>query len=76
MVTLGAFTQTAVRFDDPSSIDFMAKWEDVRKGGYDADEMVKDLEQDGVWGALIYPSVGIFLQNTRQPTPDGHMQDI
>ena len=61
LVTLGAFTQTAVRFDDPSRIDFMAKWEDVRKGGYDADEMVKDLEQDGVWGALIYPSVGIFF---------------
>ena len=58
LITLGAFTQTALRFEDPSRIDFVATWEDVRKGAYDPHEMVKDLEQDGIWGAYIYSSIG------------------
>ena len=58
LITLGAFTQTALRFEDPTRIDFVATWEDVRRGAYDPHEMVKDLEQDGVWGAYIYSSIG------------------
>ena len=61
LITLGAFTQTAMRFEDPARIDFMATWEDVRKGAYDPHEMIKDLEQDGIWGALVFSSIGAML---------------
>ena len=34
--TLGAVMQAGQRFEDPSQIDFLGVWEDVRKGAYDA----------------------------------------
>ena len=32
--TLGAVMQAGQRFEDPSQIDFLGLWEDVRKGAY------------------------------------------
>src|ERR1700687_4245739 len=46
--TLGAVMQAGQRFEDPSQIDFLGVWEDVRKGGYDADAMIAENEADGV----------------------------
>ena len=40
--TLGAVMQAGQRFEDPSQIDFLGVWEDVRKGGYDAHAMIRD----------------------------------
>ncbi|MBV9554266.1 MAG: hypothetical protein JO032_15915, partial [Alphaproteobacteria bacterium] len=37
--TLGAVMQAGQRFEDPSQIDFLGVWEDVRKGAYTADAM-------------------------------------
>jgi len=34
--TLGAVMQAGQRFEDPSQIDFLGLWEDVRKGAYTA----------------------------------------
>ncbi len=33
---------------------------DARVGGYDPDERLKDLELDGVYGEVLYPTVGMF----------------
>jgi hypothetical protein len=33
--TLGAVMQAGQRFEDPSQIDFLGLWEDVRLGAYD-----------------------------------------
>ena len=33
--TLGAVMQAGQRFEDPSQIDFLGVWEDVRLGAYD-----------------------------------------
>jgi hypothetical protein len=33
--TLGAVMQAGQRFEDPSQIDFLGMWEDVRLGAYD-----------------------------------------
>src|SRR4030095_10041130 len=33
--TLGAVIQAGQRFEDPSQIDFLGTWEDVRLGAYD-----------------------------------------
>ncbi len=58
--TLGAVMQAGQRFEDPSQIDFLGIWEDVRKGGYDAHAMIAENEEDGVWGSCLQPSQGLF----------------
>ncbi len=58
--TLGAVMQAGQRFEDPSQIDFLGVWEDVRKGGYDAHAMIVENEEDGVWGSCLQPSQGLF----------------
>src|SRR5467141_5409448 len=58
--TLGAVMQAGQRFEDPSQIDFLGMWEDVRLGAYDPQAMVKENEMDGVWGSCLQPSQGLF----------------
>jgi predicted TIM-barrel fold metal-dependent hydrolase len=58
--TLGAVMQAGQRFEDPSAIDFLGVWEDVRKGAYDASKMLAENEEDGIWGSCLQPSQGLF----------------
>jgi predicted TIM-barrel fold metal-dependent hydrolase len=58
--TLGAVMQAGQRFEDPSQIDFLGLWEDVRKGAYDPHAMITENEDDGVWGSCLQPSQGLF----------------
>lgn len=58
--TLGAVMQAGQRFEDPSQIDFLGVWEDVRKGAYDPHAMIAENEQDGIWGSALQPSQGLF----------------
>jgi predicted TIM-barrel fold metal-dependent hydrolase len=58
--TLGAVMQAGQRFEDPSQIDFLGVWEDVRKGAYDPQAMLAENEEDGVWGSCLQPSQGLF----------------
>src|SRR5271156_5130809 len=58
--TLGAVMQAGQRFEDPSQIDFLGLWEDVRKGAYTADAMLAENEEDGIWGSVLQPSQGLF----------------
>jgi predicted TIM-barrel fold metal-dependent hydrolase len=58
--TLGAVMQAGQRFEDPSQIDFLGLWEDVRKGAYDPHSMIAENEEDGVWGSCLQPSQGLF----------------
>src|SRR6266849_1669455 len=58
--TLGAVMQAGQRFEDPSQIDFLGVWEDVRKGAYNADAMIRENEEDGIWGSVLQPSQGLF----------------
>ena len=50
--TLGAVMQAGQRFEDPSQIDFLGMWEDVRLGAYDpqaidnAKSIFSDIEYD------------------------------
>ena len=53
------FAQVGLKYQDLSLIKTGALWENVTKAGYDPHEMVKGLDQDGVWGAIIQPSVGL-----------------
>jgi predicted TIM-barrel fold metal-dependent hydrolase len=67
VATLGAFVQTELRFEDPSQIDFLGLWEGVTRAAYDPHVMVKELDADGVWGAVLHPSQGCFWYRI----PDG-----
>jgi len=44
-------------------------WEDVKLGAYDPQAMIKENEMDGVWGACLQPSQGLFWYRI----PDGAM---
>src|SRR5438105_4165180 len=50
--TLGAVMQAGQRFEDPSQIDFLGVWEDVKIAAYDPQAMIKENEMDGVWGGV------------------------
>jgi predicted TIM-barrel fold metal-dependent hydrolase len=58
--TLGAVIQAGQRFEDPSQIDFLGVWEGVRRAAYEPQAMIEELELDGVWGACLQPSQGLF----------------
>lgn len=60
IVTLGAVTQAGRRFDDGAELDFVEVWDDVRHGAYRPAAMIEELELDGVWGAVLQPSQGLF----------------
>ena len=60
VATLGGVTQAGRRFDDGSTIDFVSIWEDVREGAYEPQAMIAELEMDGIWGAVLQPSQGLF----------------
>lgn len=58
--TLGAVIQAGQRFEDPEAIDFLGLWDDVRPAAYEPEPMLRELEDDGVWGACLQPSQGLF----------------
>jgi len=67
--TVGSVIQAGRRFEDPGSIDFLGVWEDVRKAAYEPHAMLEELEVDGVWGACLQPSQGLFWYRL----PDGEL---
>jgi predicted TIM-barrel fold metal-dependent hydrolase len=58
---LGLVTQVGMRFDNPEAISFSGFVEDVRPGGYDPAERLKDMDVDGVDISIVYPTVGLRL---------------
>src|SRR2546422_4583513 len=59
--TLGAVMQAGQRFEDPSQIDFLGTWEDVRLGGDHPPAVVKKKEKGGGLGAGLQPGPGPLL---------------
>ena len=58
---VGAIAQAGLRFDRPEDIIQEGSFSDVRPGGYIPSEHVKDMDVDGVYGGLVYPSIGLAL---------------
>ena len=54
-------SQTGVRVDEPEKLSRSDTYENVRPGGYDPDQRLKDMDVDGVEVSIIYPSVGLLL---------------
>ncbi|MBM3926378.1 MAG: amidohydrolase [SAR202 cluster bacterium] len=58
---VGAITQAGLRFERPQDIIQEGKFGAVRPGGYIPVEHVKDMDEDGVYGGVVYPSIGLSL---------------
>ncbi len=56
---LGATVQNGVRFDDPTKIDWMTRWPEIDRSTYEPNLYVDALAEDGIWGAVLLPSVGL-----------------
>jgi predicted TIM-barrel fold metal-dependent hydrolase len=59
--SIGLVSQAGVRFQAPEKITFAGSYQDVRPGGWDPLEHVKDMEIDGVSGGVLYTSNGLFF---------------
>src|SRR5271170_1605334 len=57
---IGLISNTGTRFEAPETISAQGRLEDVRRGGYDPEQHLKDMELDGVAGEVLYPSQGLF----------------
>ena len=59
--SLGLVSQAGLRFEAPENITFGGSYQDVRPGGWDPHEHVKDMAIDGVSGGVLYTSNGLFF---------------
>jgi predicted TIM-barrel fold metal-dependent hydrolase len=59
----GAGSQTGRRFEEPEALSRTDRFEHVRLGGYLPDERIKDMEIDGVYAEVVYPTIGFLLYN-------------
>ena len=65
-----AGAQAGVRFEDQSKLALTSPAEEIRPGGYIPAEHIKDMDEDGVYGSIVYPSVGLDLYEN---IPDGDL---
>ena len=63
VVGVGPGAQAGVRFEDPEKLAMGDLQENVRPGGYIPEEHIKDMDIDGVYGSIVYPTVGGMLFN-------------
>jgi hypothetical protein len=57
---IGLISNAGARFEAPETISAQGRFEDVRRGGYDPEQHLKDMALDGVAGEVLYPSQGLF----------------
>ncbi|MGH7096480.1 MAG: amidohydrolase family protein [Stellaceae bacterium] len=57
---IGLISNAGARFDAPETLSAAGRFEDVRRGGYDPAQHLKDMALDGVAGEVLYPSQGLF----------------
>ena len=58
--------QVGKRFEHAEDLRPAARFSEVRPGAYQPAEFLRENEEDGIWGSVIYPTAG--LQSTWCPT--------
>ena len=53
--------QTGDRFERPANLRTGARFTEVRPGGYQPEEHLRDNEADGVMGSVLYPTEGLLV---------------
>ena len=56
-----AGTQVGMRFEDQTLLKTTRPVEEIRPGAWIPEEHIKDMDEDGVYGSIVYPSVGLDL---------------
>ena len=59
--SFGDTTKAGFRFDHMEEVTFAGRFKDVRPGAYIPKEFVADLDHDGIYGAVIYPTAGLTV---------------
>ncbi len=67
MRPIGLISNAGARFEAPETISAQGRFEDVRRGGYDPEQHLKDMALDGVAGEVLYPSQGLFYFTVADP---------
>ncbi|MCZ6866514.1 MAG: amidohydrolase family protein, partial [Chloroflexi bacterium] len=58
---LGGISQAGKRYSNPQDITLEGSFADVPPGGYDPHAHVEDLDVDGIYADVLYPSIGLNL---------------
>jgi predicted TIM-barrel fold metal-dependent hydrolase len=53
--------QAGKRFDHAAELRPAARFSEVRRGAYEPAEFLRENEEDGIWGSVIYPTAGLQL---------------
>ena len=64
---LGGISQAGKRYSNPEEITLEGSFADVPPGGYNPHAHVQDLDVDGVYADVLYPSVGLNLYAIPDP---------
>ena len=56
-------TQAGMRFEDPSQLQRARPVDEIRPGAWIPEEHIKDMEEDGVYGSIVFPTAGLSLYN-------------
>ncbi len=62
---IGLISNAGTRFKAPETISPRGRFEDVRRGGYDPEQHLRDMELDGVAGEVLYLSQRLFYSKWR-----------
>lgn len=67
-LSYGQLDQAGRRFEGGAeALDREATFSDVREGSHEPDLFLKDCEADGVWGAVIFPTIGLLTARLQEP---------
>ena len=64
---LGGISQAGKRYSNPEDITLEGSFADVPPGGYNPHAHVQDLDVDGVYADVLYPSIGLNLYAIPDP---------
>ena len=59
--SFGDSSQAGLRFDHMEEVTFAGRFANVRSGAYVPEDFVKDMDLDGIYGAVIYPTAGLTV---------------
>ncbi len=59
--SFAAGTKAGLRFRGQAALEVEYHFSDVREGAYTPALFVEDNEADGIWGSVLYPSMGVLL---------------
>ena len=54
-------TQAGLRFEDPSQLQRARPVGEIRPGAWIPEEHIKDMDEDGVYGSIVFPTAGLSL---------------